>query len=83
MEQDLKSKKEITKDEVKCPEGWRWVGDWQVDKARSVDYKDWEYTVKAGSSSWVPYQRNEHHFRRRKWVRLRVVDEETRRAQMV
>ena len=32
-------KKELTKDDIKCPEGWEWKEDsqWQVDKRRVTD----------------------------------------------
>ena len=25
------------KDKIKCPEGWEWTGNWQVDDNRAVD----------------------------------------------
>ena len=29
--------KELTRDDMKPPEGWKWLGDWTVDKNRACD----------------------------------------------
>ena len=29
--------KELTRDDMKPPEGWKWLGDWAVDKNRACD----------------------------------------------
>ena len=35
----------------------------------------WEYTVEAGvDTSYVPFERNSHLSRRRRWIRVRVCD---------
>ena len=36
---DGKDEKELTRDEIKCPEGWLWKEDWQIDIDRAVDDK--------------------------------------------
>ena len=38
----------------------------------------WEYAVEAGIGSWVPYERNIHLSRRRRWVRTRVRDKDSK-----
>ena len=45
MEYDGKEEKPLTRDSLKCPEGWLWTGDWAVDKNRAVDEEGWEYSV--------------------------------------
>ena len=36
---DGKDEKELTRDEIKCPEGWLWKEDWQIDIDRAIDDK--------------------------------------------
>ena len=36
-EYDGKDEKELTRDEIKCPDGWLWKADWQIDIDRAVD----------------------------------------------
>ena len=38
----------------------------------------WEYSVEAGLGAWVPFERNVHLCRRRRWVRLRVRDKDSK-----
>ena len=38
----------------------------------------WEYSVEAGLGAWVPYERNVHLCRRRRWVRLRKRDKDSK-----
>ena len=38
----------------------------------------WEYAVEAGLGAWVPYERNIHLSRRRRWVRLRLRDKNSK-----
>jgi len=38
----------------------------------------WEYAVEATVGSWCPYERNYHISRRRRWVRKRVRDKDTK-----
>ena len=37
MEFDGKTEKEMTRDDIKAPEGWLWKTDWAIDKNRAVD----------------------------------------------
>lgn len=37
MEYDGKSEKELTRDDIKAPDGWIWKTDWTVDSNRAVD----------------------------------------------
>lgn len=37
MEFDGKTEKELTRDDIKAPEGWLWKTDWAIDKNRAVD----------------------------------------------
>ena len=90
-----KKEKALTRDDLQCPDGWLWKGEWLVDKNRAVDedggqentifltYKlfecglGWEYAIEAGTDPWVPYERNVHLCRRRRWVRLRSRDNDS------
>ena len=36
-EYDGKQEVEVGRDDIKCPDGWLWKGDWQVDMGRAVD----------------------------------------------
>ncbi|KAL5471557.1 hypothetical protein EMCRGX_G029682 [Ephydatia muelleri] len=36
-QENEKEAKELTRDDIQPPEGWRWVGNWQVDKNRACD----------------------------------------------
>jgi hypothetical protein len=38
----------------------------------------WEYAVEAGMGAWVPYERNVHLSRRRRWARLRKRDKDSK-----
>ena len=38
----------------------------------------WEYSVESGIGAWVPYERNVHLSRRRRWVRLRKRDKDSK-----
>ena len=37
VEYDGKSEKELTRDDIKAPDGWIWKTDWTVDSNRAVD----------------------------------------------
>ncbi|CAI8014042.1 Myoferlin [Geodia barretti] len=80
-ENDGKEEKEVTKDQLQCPEGWLWKSDWQVDIGRAVDDEGWEYAIEAGMGNWVPYERNGYLFRRRRWVRMRIRDKNAKVVQ--
>ncbi len=41
-------------------------------------YLGWEYAVEAGIGAWVPYERNIHLSRRRRWVRTRIRDKDSK-----
>ena len=41
-------------------------------------FAGWEYAVEAGLGTWVPYERNVHLSRRRRWVRLRLRDKDSK-----
>ena len=34
---DGKEERELTRDEIRAPEGWLWKEDWQIDMGRAVD----------------------------------------------
>ena len=80
-EHDGKEEREITRDQLQCPEGWLWKSDWQVDMGRAVDDEGWEYAIEAGMGNWVPYERNGYLFRRRRWVRMRIRDKNAKVVQ--
>ncbi len=40
--------------------------------------KGWEYAVEATLGAWCPYERNYHISRRRRWVRKRVRDKDSK-----
>lgn len=38
MKYDTKVEIELTKDDIKCPDGWMWIeGGWRKDLGRAVD----------------------------------------------
>lgn len=37
MEYDDKKERALTRDDIKCPDGWLWKGDWSQDRNRAVD----------------------------------------------
>ena len=45
----------------------------------------WEYCVEPGIGVWVPYEKNTHFSRRRRWVRTRIrtMDAETMKKKQV
>ena len=37
VEYDDKKERALTRDQIKCPEGWMWKGNWTRDMGRAVD----------------------------------------------
>lgn len=37
IEDDGKKEKALKRDDIKCPEGWYWKGEWIKDMGRAVD----------------------------------------------
>ena len=37
MEYEEKKERSLTRDDIKCPEGWLWKGGWKKDVHRAVD----------------------------------------------
>ena len=37
MEYDDKKERALTRDDIKCPDGWLWKADWCEDRNRAVD----------------------------------------------
>ena len=37
IEYDDKKERALTRDQIKCPEGWMWKGNWTKDMGRAVD----------------------------------------------
>ncbi|KAK3706775.1 hypothetical protein QZH41_015339 [Actinostola sp. cb2023] len=58
-------------DEIKCPDGWEWTADWQIDSNRAVDDQGWEYSVDVSYGAYGPIQKAYHLVRRRRWARNR------------
>lgn len=66
------------------------LADWETMYELSVNYfsklmhtttippPGWEYSVEAGLGVWLPYERNVHLCRRRRWVRLRKRDKNSK-----
>jgi hypothetical protein len=53
---------------------WRWVDDWHVDRERpSVDPDGWQYAVN-WTGSWSAQRGVATVVRRRRWVRVRVLN---------
>nr|XP_058962380.1 myoferlin-like [Pocillopora verrucosa] len=61
------------KEKIKCPEGWEWTGNWQVDDNRAVDDEGWEYSVDVSYGVYGAIQKAYHLVRRRRWVRERLL----------
>ncbi|CAH8518402.1 unnamed protein product, partial [Dicrocoelium dendriticum] len=60
-------------DQVELPEGWSWVGDWEVDLKRVCDEEGFEYAVTASEDSYVATEKLHHMFRRKRMVRKRIL----------
>ena len=62
--------------DVALPQGYRWVGPWQVDRDHDVDDKGWAYGVN-WVTRWPPprgsHKRGLNATRRRRWVRRRAL----------
>lgn len=37
MEYEEKKEKALTRDDIHCPDGWKWKGEWLTDRNRAVD----------------------------------------------
>ena len=37
MEYEEKKEKALTRDDMQCPDGWEWKGEWLTDMNRAVD----------------------------------------------
>jgi hypothetical protein len=37
MEYEEKKERALTRDDIQCPDGWLWKGEWLVDRNRAVD----------------------------------------------
>ncbi|XP_020606989.1 myoferlin-like [Orbicella faveolata] len=61
------------KDKIKCPEGWEWTSNWEVDDNRAVDDEGWEYAVDASYGVYGAIQKAYHLVRRKRWVRKRLL----------
>ena len=48
-QENEKETKELTRDDIQPPEGWRWAGDWKVDKNRACD-EEGDYRVSSSPS---------------------------------
>ena len=60
------------------PEGWVWVGEWQLDRSGNVDREGWAHGKKQSDLTWPPaspqarrFKGVIHTLRRRRWVRAR------------
>lgn len=61
------------RDEIACPDGWKWRDLWAYDLQRAVDGEGWEYTVESGLVGWSPQEKIYHVTRRRRWIRERFL----------
>ncbi|XP_025096654.1 myoferlin-like isoform X4 [Pomacea canaliculata] len=68
---DVKGDQMLSRQDLKPPEGWEWVDDWQVDLGRAVDEDGWEYCVEATVGGYGPVEKTYHLCRRRRWMRTR------------
>ncbi|VDM45918.1 unnamed protein product [Toxocara canis] len=61
-----------------CPQGWRWIGEWTIDRTLEGDACGWSYALENTFNeldSRVDHaEGTEHNFRRRRWRRIRVED---------
>ncbi|VDM27689.1 unnamed protein product [Toxocara canis] len=59
-----------------CPQGWRWIGEWTIDRTLEGDACGWSYALENTFNeldSRVDHaEGTEHNFRRRRWRRIRV-----------
>ncbi|XP_064630282.1 myoferlin-like isoform X1 [Lineus longissimus] len=70
---DVKGDSAVNRDEIRCPSGWAWDDDWQVDFNRPCDEEGWEFTVEATLGGYMPVEKTYHMCRRRRWVRSRTL----------
>ncbi|XP_014116973.1 PREDICTED: fer-1-like protein 5 [Pseudopodoces humilis] len=70
------------KEEVACPQGWSVTSDWHVDTEGDVDEDGWQYGLGTDDGSplagWHRKGQPCHNLRRRRWLRIRHRDTETR-----
>ncbi|XP_058715086.1 fer-1-like protein 5 [Poecile atricapillus] len=70
------------KEEVACPQGWSVTSDWHVDTEGDVDEEGWQYGLGTDDGSpparWHRRGQPCHNLRRRRWLRIRHRDTETR-----
>ncbi|CAG0913749.1 unnamed protein product [Notodromas monacha] len=72
---DVRGDPKAPRDDIQCPSGWIWSeDDWEVDRNRGVDEDGWEYAVEPSLGGYSSVEKVYHVFRRRRWVRQRVVD---------
>ncbi|XP_038615801.1 fer-1-like protein 5 [Tachyglossus aculeatus] len=61
--------------DLRCPQGWHFEGDWAVELNRAVDDAGWEYSTGTPSTvppqAWHAVEKTFHSWRRRRWVRWR------------
>eukprot|EP01063_Lacrimia_lanifica_P005786 TRINITY_DN1349_c0_g4_i1.p1 TRINITY_DN1349_c0_g4~~TRINITY_DN1349_c0_g4_i1.p1 ORF type:complete len:2965 (+),score=707.36 TRINITY_DN1349_c0_g4_i1:77-8971(+) len=71
-----------TRYDFRLPKGWKWIGDWHVDKDRTCDASGFQY-----ASSWDGMFHNRRKVmdfvRRRRWVRRRIYSPEQEGSQSV
>ncbi|XP_066534334.1 myoferlin isoform X2 [Hoplias malabaricus] len=72
---DVNGEKAQSPQEIECPPGWKWEGEWTFDSNRAVDEKGWEYGItippEDKPSSWVAAEKMYHVHRRKRLVRPR------------
>eukprot|EP01059_Diplonema_ambulator_P035086 TRINITY_DN8153_c0_g1_i8.p1 TRINITY_DN8153_c0_g1~~TRINITY_DN8153_c0_g1_i8.p1 ORF type:complete len:3703 (+),score=1207.62 TRINITY_DN8153_c0_g1_i8:649-11109(+) len=64
-------KERLQKEGIYVPGGFRWLGDWQIDKGSKTDPDGWEYAVDF-PFEWSSSKAAKHLVRRRRWIRRAV-----------
>ncbi|VDN53601.1 unnamed protein product [Dracunculus medinensis] len=63
------------------PRGWKWSGLWAIDLFCAGDVHGWTYSIDKnfmGHKSLMDYtEREEHNYRRRRWRRIRIRDDDS------
>ncbi|KAI4335042.1 hypothetical protein L6164_013726 [Bauhinia variegata] len=65
--------------EPPLPPGWKWMGDWAIDKSQFVDGEGWAYGPDVKSLKWPPASSKfstksaSDVVRRRRWIRRRQI----------
>eukprot|EP01061_Rhynchopus_euleeides_P040389 TRINITY_DN6950_c0_g3_i1.p1 TRINITY_DN6950_c0_g3~~TRINITY_DN6950_c0_g3_i1.p1 ORF type:complete len:3719 (+),score=1247.43 TRINITY_DN6950_c0_g3_i1:123-11279(+) len=71
---DRSGRKNLPKDSVKCPAGFKWMGGWQIDRSGNTDKEGWEYAVDF-PFEFHASKKLMDSVRRRRWMRYALPED--------